>query len=58
VFESAKYAGQPSVMPVGWGREWCIGLLVGVLPGEPEGGEIFDEFGVFGPAGRNLRASG
>jgi hypothetical protein len=50
VLEPVQNAGEPTVVPVGSGCQQRVGLLESALPGEPEGGEFFDEFRVLGPA--------
>lgn len=54
VLESVQDAWEPAVVPVGGCGELGVGLLVGGLPGKPQGGELFDNLGVLGPARRDL----
>ena len=54
VLEAVEYAGEPAVVPIGGSGQGRVALLVGVLPGQPESGELFDDLRVLGPAGWDL----
>jgi hypothetical protein len=53
-----EYAGELAAVPVGGGGEWGVALFVRLLPGEPEGGELFNDLVVLGPAARDLAGEG
>ena len=53
MLEAVEDAGQPAVVPLDRSGEKGVSIFVGMLPGQPQCREFFDDFGVLRPTGWN-----